>query len=113
MTKYNSRKTEMDGITFDSHAEARRYQELRLLQRAGDITNLICHPRYDLFPGTKASDGSRLSKIAYVADFEYINEAGETIVEDVKGVETAVFRLKRNLFLRMYPHLRLVIVKCR
>ena len=64
-----------------------------------------------LFPAATASDGSRISKVTYIADFEYINETGETIVEDVKGVETAVFRLKRNLFLRLYPHLRLVIVK--
>ena len=111
MTKWYARKTSIDGYTLDSQAEAARYQELKLLQRAGDITNLTVHPPYVLFPAATASDGSRISKVTYIADFEYIDHTGETIVEDVKGVETAVFRLKRNLFLRLYPHLRLVIVK--
>jgi len=111
MTKYHARKVTDDGYTFDSQAEHRRYLELKLLQMAGEINNLIVHPSYELYPSATAPDGTRISKVTYIGDFEYIDQTGETIVEDVKGVETAVFRLKRNVFLRKYPHLRLRIVK--
>lgn len=108
MTKYNARKTIVDGITFDSQKEAYRYGELKLLELAGEISCLKLQPRFVLQPGFRDKNGKRQSPISYVADFQYV-ENGIPIIEDVKGMETPVFRLKKKLFLYRYPHLHLRI----
>lgn len=90
MSKYGNRRTVIDGKRFDSIAEARRYQALALMERAGDIANLRCQVRYKLIV-------NNVSVAVYIADFVYTNAKGKTIVEDVKGVRTAVYRLKRKL----------------
>ena len=100
-SKYGARKTTVDGITFDSHKEAERYIELRLLQRAGKITKLKLQPEYELLPGFTV-DGIRHRKTVYRADFEYVDERGKTVVEDVKGMKTDVYRLKKKLFAWKY-----------
>lgn len=94
--KYGARKTVLDGITFDSQREAQRYATLKLLARSGDYADLKLQPRYPLMVGgVKIAD--------YVADFEYRDTVtGATITEDVKGVETAVFKLKRKFFEAQY-----------
>lgn len=104
MNKYHARHTEVDGIRFDSLAESRRYCELRLLEQAGEITDLRVHPRYELLPKT-ASERA----VHYEGDFEY-REGGLTVVEDVKGVATPVFRLKATMFRRRYPGIELRII---
>jgi len=107
VSKYNARRVQVDGITFDSIAESVRYRQLRLLEQAGEISGLRVHPRYVLFP----ADGElKLRSISYVGDFEYV-EKGRRVCEDVKGVETKVFRLKANLFRRLYPSVELRVVK--
>lgn len=93
MNKYHARKTEIDGLVFDSRAEANRYLQLKLLERAGEITDLELQVRYDLRVNeAKVCD--------YVADFRY-RENGRVVVEDVKGYKKgnayAVFRLKSKL----------------
>jgi hypothetical protein len=94
--KYHNRKAMVDGIRFDSQREAKRYQELRLLERAGKITNLKVHPEYQIFV-----KGDRVCK--YVADFSYnicdryLGLPGSEVVEDVKGVRTEAYRLKKRL----------------
>jgi len=94
-----------DGQVFASKAEARRYQELAALHRAGAINGLMCQPRYVLI------DKSRHGRaIEYVGDFAYL-EAGRAVVEEVKGFETPVWRLKRRLFLERYPDVELRVVK--
>ena len=98
--KYNAKKTSVDGITFDSKAEARRYQELKLLERGGVIRNLELQPKYELMPAFVDVTGKKQRAMHYVADFRYVDERGVTVVEDVKGVETAVFKLKRKLMLQ-------------
>ncbi len=101
-SKYGNRKTEIDGYTFASIAESLRYQELKLMLHAGEIGNLFLQPRYEL-QSSFALDGKRVRAIYYVADFEYWdNDLGELITEDVKGVETAVFKLKHKMFKRRY-----------
>lgn len=90
--KYNNQKTVVNGILFDSKREANRYCELLLLMRAGEITNLQRQVRYTLIP---KQDGERACE--YVADFVYTDKAGHTIVEDVKGVRTDVYKIKRKL----------------
>ena len=100
MSKYRNKRVELDGYRFDSQAEARRYGELKLLHQAGEIHNLRVHPRYRLLDPFTVK-GVRYRAIDYVADFEFV-EDGKTVVLDVKGVRTAVFRLKEKLFLNRY-----------
>ena len=110
MSKYNNKRITIDGITFDSMAEERRYRELRLLWRANKIDELKVHPRYELDPKFTDASGKKHRAIVYVGDFEY-QQDGQTICEDVKGVETAVFRLKAELMARRFPNVMLKIVR--
>ena len=78
MNKYRNIRTEVDGIKFDSAKEARRYGELKLLQRAGEIIHLESQKRYAL-----EVNGMKIAE--YVADFVYVEvKSGKWIVEDVK-----------------------------
>ena len=99
-SKYSSAKTDVDGIRFDSKKEAEFYAELKLREKAGEITHLRLQPRYLLQEAFK-HEGKQYREMEYVADFEYI-ENGETVVVDVKGFRTAVYMLKRKLFLYRY-----------
>lgn len=110
VAKYRAIPTIIDGIRFDSRAEAFRYSELLLLQKAGKIQDLKIHPVFELLPKMIGPYGVKLRAVKYEADFQY-NEAGAIVVEDVKGMETPVFRLKLNLFLRKYPNIDMRIVK--
>lgn len=98
MTKYRAIKTEVDGIKFDSKKEAQRYQNLKLLERAGKIQNLKLQ---SVFP--VEISGVKICK--YKADFEY-EESGQRVVEDVKGFRRGVpytlFRLKAKLVKALY-----------
>lgn len=97
-SKYHARKTVVDGITFDSRREAKRYGELKLLERAGAIKGLQRQVRYELIPAFDAG-GKHYRPTTYIADFTYTDcETGKGIVEDVKGVRTDVYRLKAKLF---------------
>ena len=95
--KYNNTKIRVDGRLFDSKAEAARWQELQLLERAGEITELERQVEYELIPKQK---GERAVK--YIADFRYKDHEGETVVEDTKGVKTPVYILKRKLMLLVH-----------
>lgn len=88
--KYGARKTVIDGVTFASAKEANRYAQLRVLERAGAIKGLILQPRFPL-----VVNGSKVC--TYVADFEYRDETGARVIEDVKGVKTDVYRIKNKL----------------
>ena len=100
MTKYHNTRVTLDGITFDSKAEARRWGELKLLHEAGVIHKLRTHPRYTLLDPFECN-GVKYRGIVYEGDFEYV-ENGVTICEDVKGKVTAVFALKKKLFINRY-----------
>lgn len=92
-SKYHNKKTTVDGITFDSRREADRYCELKLLLMAGLISDLKLQVPFELVP--KSSKGRA---IKYIADFVYTdNKTGETVIEDVKGIKTAVYKLKKRL----------------
>ena len=109
-SKYGNRKVYADGYTFDSQAEYRRYQQLVLLERAGEIRNLRVHPSYLLQPAFKAQ-GRAERAITYKADFEYIDVVDRVeVVEEVKGAETAVWKLKRKLFLFKYHDWELRVI---
>ena len=100
MSKFHNKKTVVDGITFDSQMERRRYEQLKLLKARGVIRNLQLQPKFLLVEGFNIGK-KRMQPIYYKADFSY-DENGVFIVEDVKGVETREFRLKRKLFRRRY-----------
>jgi len=93
MNKYRAKKTVVDGITFDSKAEARRYGELKLLVKSNQICHLELQPRYDIIV-----QGHKIC--FYKADFRYqigMEDGGDVVVEDVKGMLTPVYRLKKKL----------------
>lgn len=96
MTKYHAVKTTLDGYVFDSKAEAARYQQLLLLVKAGEIEGLQVHPIYPL-----VVNNQRIGK--YIGDFMYfVPEKDSFVLEDVKGVRTAVYRLKKRLVKALY-----------
>ena len=119
--KCGNKKVTVDGIEFDSKKEAQRYWELKLLQRAGQITDLQLQREFELIPaqyenyarygktGKRLQDGKRCieKSCVYKADFAYIKD-GQLIVEDVKGYRDpasaayAKFVIKRKLMLWKY-----------
>jgi len=102
-SKYGNHPVKADGHKFDSKAEYRRYQELKLLELAGLISNLKMHPPYLLQEKYVNGDGEKIRAVYYEGDFEYFDEeTGSIIYEDVKAIETPVFKLKRKLFEKRY-----------
>ena len=108
MNKYNARKCSLGDQVFDSQMERARYKELCLMERAGAIKNLQRQVRYELIPAqyskkykTKKGQPKCMEKsVAYVADFVYWDkDLGKLVVEDVKGVRTEAYRIKRKLML--------------
>lgn len=96
MPKYHNSKTVIDGIRFDSKKEAKRYLELKILEKAGAIKDLRRQVPYVLI------NKSRYGRaIKYVADFVYY-EDDKLVVEDVKGVRTPVYKLKKRLMAEVY-----------
>ena len=114
-SKFHSKKITVDGITFDSKKEYRRYCELILLEKAGHIQNLELQKVYELIPaqyetferygksGNRLKDGNRCIEKAcvYKADFVY-TENGKTVVEDTKGFKTKDYIIKRKLMLHIH-----------
>lgn len=102
--KYHAKKVTTEDGTFDSKAEFRRWQELKLLEAAGEISELRRQVEYLLIPEQREpSEGKRKGRLlerkcVYRADFVYEMD-GETIVEDVKGRKTKEYVIKRKLLL--------------
>lgn len=106
MSKYHSRKITVDGITYDSRKEYFRWQELSLLEKAGQITNLQRQVKFELIPaqylpvetekGLKEYCVERA--VTYIADFVYWKD-GQKIVEDTKGFKTPEYRIKKKMML--------------
>ena len=94
-SKYSNKKCEVDGIKFDSRAEARRWSQLLFMQEQGEICALERQVVYVLAPGV-VINGRKAPPLRYVADFVY-ERGDETVIEDVKGVITAEYRIKRHL----------------
>lgn len=90
--KYHNKKTEIDGILFDSRREANRYQELKLWQMSGEIQDLVLQPSFDLI----VQGGAVVGK--YFADFKY-RMGTKVVIEDVKSpiTKTPVYRLKKRI----------------
>lgn len=89
--KYNAKKTTIDGIKFDSLLEGRRYQYLKVLEQAGEIRNLTCHPFWNI-----EVCGDRICK--YTADFKYWDcRSGKEVIEDTKGRKTRDYVIRVKL----------------
>ena len=95
MTKYNNKKVIVDGHKFDSNKEALRYKFLKKIQEIGEIKELELQKSFELAPSV-IINGRKKPALKYKADFTYIHK-GQWIVEDVKGVLTAVYKIKRHL----------------
>lgn len=96
--KYGAVRTVVDGISFQSKREAARYQELKLLEKAGEIHGLVLQPHYHLTAGL-----SGVSVGKYIADFEYCEcrrgdkcARSRVVTEDAKGFKTPLYRWKRK-----------------
>ena len=100
-SKYGNIKCKIDGYTFDSQKEGRRYAELKILLRKGLISNLELQKEFELQPAFRDPEGNAVRAIRYKADFCYTdNETGRTIVEDVKSEATrkdAVYKIKKKM----------------
>jgi len=103
VSKYNSKKTVVDGQKFDSKKEARRYQELLLLEKAGVIKDLRMQVKFTLIPAQRDEATGKVveRECSYKADFVY-DEDGKTVVEDVKGFRTKEYIIKRKLMMWRY-----------
>jgi hypothetical protein len=100
-SKYGAKKVTVHGITFDSRKEAKRYEELVLLERAGKVSNLETQVKFELIPSQRI-DGKVVERaVTYKADFVYL-ENGKKVVEDTKGFKTPEYIIKRKLML--YVH---------
>ena len=103
-SKYKNSKTTYNGEVFDSLKELRRYKELLALQGAGKIKDLDRQVKYALIPSQKDANGKTIERpINYYADFVYTDTAtNKRIVEDVKGVRTDAYILKRKIMLAWF-----------
>ena len=117
MNKYGNKKITVDGETFDSRREYKRFKELQILERAGEISDLRRQVQFLLIPaqyeeyerygknGQRLTNGRRCveRECSYLADFVYKDTAtGRKVVEDTKGVRTKDYIIKRKLML--YKH---------
>lgn len=95
--KYGNTKTAFGGLTFDSKAEAARWAELMILERTGQIHGLRRQVAYELAPSVKYAGAARAKPaLRLIVDFEYRDATG-LVLEDVKGVRTTAFEIKRHL----------------
>ena len=112
-SKYGAKKTVIDGITFDSVKEAKRYQELKRMQNASLIHDLQMQVKFVLIPAQREPDtiGKRGGvikgkvierEVAYIADFVYTDTLGNTVIEDTKGFRTTEYIIKRKMMLYFY-----------
>lgn len=99
--KYGNRKITVNGETFDSKKEYKRWCELKLLERAGEIINLDRQHRFQIIPTQRDLDGNILERpVIYIADFTYNEKkTGKLVVEDTKGFKTPEYILKRKMML--------------
>ncbi len=101
-SKYNSKKITVDGIKFDSQAEANYYCNLKILLRMGEITGFCRQARFVITEGKNGENGTE-----YVTDFVVFYPNGTYRIIDVKGVKTEVFKLKVKSFREKYPKLKI------
>ncbi len=99
MSKYYNRKVQYKGFVFDSVKERNYYMYLESLLQDGDITDLELQVKFEIQPRFKAVNGHIIRPITYIADFVYKDKDGQTVIVDVKGYKTEVYKLKKKLML--------------
>ena len=120
-SKFHNEPVTVDGVRYDSKNEMRRFNFLKLMEKAGEISNLRYHVKYTLFPkGTvdvrRFPDGTEMElkrydrEHWYEADFVYVTKDGKEIVEDFKGFETDTFKEKRDILKKLHG-IEITIVK--
>ena len=102
LSKYGNRQTYVLGKTFDSKHEAKRFAELQMMERAGEIWGLETQVPFELIPAQRTPDGKTVRPVTYIADFVYYQVGKTKIVEDAKGFRTDVYKLKKKLMLQVY-----------
>jgi hypothetical protein len=102
MRKYGNRKVIHDGIEFDSMKEAHRYCELKVMQRAGLISDLQLQVPFELIPSQRIDGKVVEQAVKYIADFTYNGQDGVQVVEDTKGYKTPEYIIKRKLMLYIH-----------
>lgn len=110
--KYHNKKIIVDGIKFDSKLEAKRYCQLKILERAKEIKELKRQVEYVLIP-EYVKNGKEIKPIKYIADFTYFDcKNDKFIIEDVKSeaTRTDVYKLKKKIFEWRFPHLEITEV---
>jgi hypothetical protein len=100
--KYGNTKVVDRGIKFDSKAEHKRWVYLAMLEKAGEIKDLRMQVPFELIPAQVTPDGLKVRGMSYVADFTYLDKNGALIVEDPKGAETPIWRIKKKLMLQVH-----------
>lgn len=94
-SKFHAKRTVVDGIEFDSAKEAKRYTKLRAMEEDCEIQGLRLQVPFELLPSFEC-DGVKYRGMKYVADFVYVRD-GKQVVEDVKGVKTPEYKIKKKL----------------
>lgn len=95
--KYRAKRQKVDGVSFASQHEAKVYSELKVREKLGEITGLRLQPKYPMVVNGR-------DICIYFGDFEF-NESGLPVCMDAKGVRTKDYRIKRKLFLALYPYI--------
>lgn len=106
-SKYHAEKTIIGDTVYDSKKEAKRGIELEYLQRIGQIKDLQKQVRFILQEDYVNNEGQKIRPISYIADYVY-EQDGKKIVEDVKGVRTDVYLLKKKMFMFKYPEYKFI-----
>ena len=105
--KYGAKQVIIDGHVFPSKAEARKYVELKLLWRAGEVLEIELQPKFELQPGFR-HQGKAILPITYTADFRVTYADGRVEVIDVKGVRTQQYQLRKKMLLYRYPEINFI-----
>lgn len=100
-SKYKAKKVKVDGMTFDSQKEYQRWLDLQRMEKMGVISDLERQVEYVLIPSQKGKTRNERA-VKYIADFRYFDYSGFQVVEDVKGVKTPDYIIKRKLMLHLY-----------
>ena len=97
--KYHNKKASVDNIKFDSIKESKRYNQLKILEKANLISELELQKKFELQPSYINNKGEKIRAIYYIADFYYYDELkNKYIVEDTKGYRTEVYKVKKKIF---------------
>lgn len=107
----NNKKVTIGDIKFDSVMEKDYYLHLLAMKSLGVVTSIKLQPAFVLQDGyVRQHDGKKILPITYKADFDVAYADGSRLIIDVKGFSDAQFKIKRKMFDKRYPDLKLILV---